>query len=522
LTGDASDRVQEIFASALELGPEERARYIDEQCGGDELLRAQVGSLLESFDLAGQEGFLDHPTQGGTPTEPATPSGSEPTGSERVGSTIGAYHLLEKIGEGGFGTVYIAEQREPIRRRVALKIIKLGMDTRQVIARFEAERQALAMMDHPGIARVFDAGATDLGRPYFVMELVRGEPITVFCDRQRLSVGERLELFRAVCSAVQHAHQKGVIHRDIKPSNVLVLMEDGRPAPKVIDFGIAKATELRLTEKTIFTEFRQFVGTPAYMSPEQAGLTHGDIDTRSDVYSLGVLLYELLTGVTPFDTRSLLEAGYGEIQRVIREVTPPRPSTRLSAAGSIADVARSRGSEPRKLGTLVRGDLDWIVMKALEKDRARRYESASAFAADVGRYLSDEPVEATPPSAAYSARKFIRRHRVAFAFGSALFAALTMGLLGTTAFALRAQHLGKIATAEAAAARVELERATEIKALLSGMLSSLSPEIAMGRDTTVIRSLLEIAGARIEQGQISDPLVRAEIAATIAQVYVTL
>jgi len=522
LTGDASDRVQEIFASALELGPEERARYIDEQCGGDELLRAQVGSLLESFDLAGQEGFLDHPTQGGTPTEPATPSGSEPTGSERVGSTIGAYHLLEKIGEGGFGTVYMAEQREPIRRRVALKIIKLGMDTRQVIARFEAERQALAMMDHPGIARVFDAGATDLGRPYFVMELVRGEPITVFCDRQRLSVGERLELFRAVCSAVQHAHQKGVIHRDIKPSNVLVLMEDGRPAPKVIDFGIAKATELRLTEKTIFTEFRQFVGTPAYMSPEQAGLTHGDIDTRSDVYSLGVLLYELLTGVTPFDTRSLLEAGYGEIQRVIREVTPPRPSTRLSAAGSIADVARSRGSEPRKLGTLVRGDLDWIVMKALEKDRARRYESASAFAADVGRYLSDEPVEATPPSAAYSARKFIRRHRVAFVFGSALLAALTLGLLGTTGFALRAQRLGTIATAEAAAACVELDRATEIKALLAGMLSSISPEVAMGRDTTVIRSLLDSAGARINEGEIRDELVRAEIATIVAQVYVTL
>lgn len=519
MTGGTDDRVQQIFTGAIELEGEARDRFVAEACAGDPELLAQVGSLLASLDRAGQVGFMDRPTVDSAGDEPHA---SPDFGEERIGGTIGPYHLLEKIGEGGFGTVYMAEQREPIRRRVALKIIKLGMDTRQVIARFEAERQALAMMDHPGIARVYDAGATERGRPYFVMELVRGEPITQFCDRDRLPVADRLELFRKVCSAVQHAHQKGVIHRDIKPGNVLVIEEDGRPTPKVIDFGIAKATEARLTEKTMFTEHRQFVGTPAYMSPEQAGLTHGDIDTRSDIYSLGVLLYELLTGDTPFDTRAMLDAGYGEIQRIIREDTPPRPSTRLSTAASIDQIAGSRGSEPRKLGTLVRGDLDWIVMKAIEKDRARRYESASAFAADIDRYLRNERVEATPPTAAYSARKFVRRHRVAFVFGSALLTALTLGLFGTTAFALRAQQLGKVATAEAAAARVELDRATEIKALLTDMLSSISPEVAMGRDTTIIRSLLDSAGSRIEQGQIRDELVRAEIATIIAQVYITL
>ena len=519
MNGDANDRVQEIFANALGLGPEERSRYISDQCGADQALLAQVGSLLDSFDRAGEAGFLDHPTHGGVES---TESGHTEPSAEHVGTSIGPYELLEKIGEGGFGTVYKAEQRDPIRRLVALKIIKPGMDTRQVIARFEAERQALAMMDHPGIARVYDAGATQHGRPFFVMELVRGEPITLFCDRHRLDIPSRLELFRLVCSAVQHAHQKGVIHRDIKPSNVLVLLEDGRPTPKVIDFGIAKATESRLSEHTAFTEVRQFVGTPAYMSPEQAGLTHGDIDTRSDIYSLGALLYELMAGVTPFEIRPMADAGYLEIQRLIRDVDPPRPSTRLHASGSIASIAISRGSEPKRLGMMMRGDLDWIVMKALEKDRTRRYGTASDLSADIGRYLRNEPVEARPPTVRYRAAKFAGRHRVGLAFGSALLISLILGLIGTTAFALRAQRLGSIATIESATARVELARATEIKGLLSGMLSSLSPEIAMGRDTTILKVLLEATAERIRDGQIEDELVRAEVETTLAQVYVKL
>ncbi len=343
--------------------------------------------------------------------------------TEGPGTIIGRYTLQEKIGEGGFGVVYLAEQFEPVRRDVAIKIIKLGMDTREVVARFEAERQTLAMMDHPNIASVFDGGATETGRPYFVMELVKGIPITQFCDERKLSTRERLELFMQVCQAVQHAHQKGVIHRDLKPSNVLVTMKDDRSVPKVIDFGVAKATQARLTEKTLFTRFQQWIGTPAYMSPEQAGLAGLDVDTRSDVYSLGVLLYELLTGRTPFDTQKLMEAGYEAVMQTIRDKEPPKPSTRLStlAKRELSAVAAKRGAEPAKLGRLVRGDLDWIVMKALEKDRTRRYEAASSLHQDLRRYLDNEPVLAGPPTVRYRLKKFIRRHLPAvrtFAIGA--------------------------------------------------------------------------------------------------------
>src|ERR1043166_6415408 len=337
--------------------------------------------------------------------------------AEKPGDRIGHYKILQQIGEGGCGVVYMAEQDEPVRRRVALKVIKLGMDTRHVIARFEAERQALAMMDHPNIAKVFDAGATPAGRPYFVMELVRGVKITSYCDSQKLSTRERLNLFIQVCQAVQHAHQKGIIHRDLKPSNILVTEQDGAPLPKIIDFGIAKATtDQRLTDKTLFTAFEQFIGTPAYMSPEQAGLGGLDIDTRTDIYSLGVLLYELLTGRPPFDSEKFARSVLDEIMRVIREQEPPRPSTRLTTLTEqeLTTVAQRRQIESAKLPHLLRGDLDWIVMKALDKDRRRRYETASGFARDLERFLNNEPIAARPPSTLYRFHKVVRRNKLTF------------------------------------------------------------------------------------------------------------
>jgi serine/threonine protein kinase len=359
---------------------------------------------------------------------------------ERTGMVIGRYKLLQQIGEGGFGIVFMAEQTEPVQRKVALKVIKAGMDTREIIARFEAERQALALMDHPNIARVLDGGATAGGRPYFVMELVRGLPITTYCDQVHLSTRERLELFIKACRAVQHAHQKGVIHRDLTPNNVLVTLHDGEPVPKVIDFGVAKALGQKLTEKTLLTRFEQMIGTPAYMSPEQAALSGLDVDTRSDVYSLGVLLYELLTGVTPLDEATLRQSALDEIRRMIRETDPPKPSTRVGALGErLVEVAKRRHAEPATLGRSLRCDLDWITMKALEKDRQRRrYETVNGLAADIERHLRDEPVTARPPSVVYRIQKVARRHRAAFAASSAVLVALVLGVVISTWQAVRA------------------------------------------------------------------------------------
>jgi serine/threonine protein kinase/WD40 repeat protein len=427
----AKPSVDEIYLSALERSSAQaRSAYLDQACADDDKLRQRVERLLRAQPNVGS--FLESPA-------PEFAETIVPARCERTGTIIGPYKLLEEIGEGGFGVVYMADQNAPVRRRVALKIIKPGMDSKEVLARFKAELQALALMDHPNIARVLDAGATDAGRPYFVMELVRGVPITQYCDQNNLDVRERLDLFVQVCHAVQHAHQKGIIHRDLKPSNVLVTMHDALPMPKVIDFGVAKAIDRQLTQETLFTRFAEMIGTPLYMSPEQAEMNSLDIDTRSDIYSLGVLLYELLTGSTPFDPNRLQQAGFDEIRRIIREEEPPKPSTRIGTLTRTRKVAAAhRHADPNHLSQLVRGELDWIVMKSLEKDRTRRYETANSLALDVLRYLADEPVLACPPSRRYRLRKFVRRHRRSVLAASAVLLALVAGVIGTTWGMIRA------------------------------------------------------------------------------------
>jgi len=476
-------RVKELFLALCEQPAEVRTRALDEACAGDDDLRREVEALLA----------LDETSTHGARAA-AAPS-----------SVIGSFRLLQKVGEGGMGEVWEAEQQRPVRRRVALKLIKWGMDTKEVLARFESERQALVLMNHPNIARAFEAGSSDEGRPFFAMEYVKGAPITAYCDAHRLDTRQRLELFRQVCDGVQHAHQKGVIHRDIKPSNILVVIEDGRPVPKIIDFGVAKATSQRLTERTLFTELGQWIGTPEYMSPEQAELTGLDVDTRSDVYSLGVVLYELLAGAQPFDSEELRSVGFDEMRRRIREDEPPRPSTRVSSLGARSQAAAERRrTDHHGLVRTLRGDLDWIVMRALEKDRTRRYASPAELAVDIGRFLGGEPVEASPPSTLYRLRKFAGRHRGGVVAGALVLAALVAGVIGTTVGLLRAQR-------EAASAH-------QIAGLLATMLGDANPSGPLGAVSSP-EAMLDRGAARIEAELGDQPVVQARLLHVLGEAY---
>jgi WD40 repeat protein/serine/threonine protein kinase len=474
------NREEALFALALEKPVDKRGAFLDAICEGDPSLRQRLDALLAAheqtagvlaegsspFGVPPSGGPAPSPAKAGTPNIPAVKATMKleitDMPDEAVGQTLGRYKLLERLGEGGCGVVYVAEQTVPVRRRVALKVIKLGMDTKAVVARFEAERQALAMMDHPNIAKVLDAGTTETGRPFFVMELVRGIRITDYCDQNQLSTRERLDLFIKICQAIQHAHQKGIIHRDIKPSNILVTLHDGVPVPKVIDFGIAKATEGRLTDSTVYTQLHQFIGTPAYMSPEQAEMSGLDIDTRSDIYSLGVLLYELLAGSTPFDANELMASGIDQMRKTIREEEPVRPSTRFATlkGEDLTTTAKRRSADKSKLMHQLRGDLDWIVMKCLEKDRTRRYETANGLAMDLKRHLNNDTVVARPPSPAYRFQKLVRRNKFAFAAAGAIATALLLGIIASTSQAVRATH----AKRDALAARQQAED-SEAKAL---------------------------------------------------------
>ncbi len=495
-------KAKEVFGEALNMSGLARLEYLDQACSGNEALRDRILKLLESAERP--DAFLQDPTLVSQSLDWAL--------TEKPGTRIGPYKILQLIGEGGFGSVFMAEQTEPVHRRVALKIIKLGMDTRQVVARFEAERQALAMMDHPHIAKVLDGGATQHGRPYFVMDLVAGDPITKYCDRHNLPIEARLTLLLQVCEAIQHAHVKGIIHRDLKPTNILVSTQDGRPFAKVIDFGIAKATASRLTEKTLFTEHRAMIGTPEYMSPEQAE-GGADIDTRTDIYALGVLMYELLTGTTPFQGKDLRSAAFGEIQRIIREVEPPKPSTRITGSrDTLAAIAAHRKIEPRRLGTLVKGDLDWIVMKALDKDRARRYDTASAMALDLRRHLDGQPVSAAPPSLAYQARKFFARHRGKAIAAAFILIALFAGAIATSVYAVlesRARARAEIAEASSRQRATELEAVAQFQDTQLRDIDPATLAIAL-RNDILAEARTSMAAAKVSESEIDSQLHQLE------------
>jgi len=506
----SATQVDPIFFAAVEISsPEERAEYLRRACGDDPQLRQRVEELLEAHFAAGE--FLEQ--------SPATVlHGNNDDVQAGPGTVIGPYKLLQQIGEGGMGIVFMAEQIEPIQRTVALKIIKAGMDTRHVIARFEAERQALAMMDHLNIAKVLDAGTTESGRPYFVMDLVKGVPITQFCDEKHLSLRERLNLMLPICQAVQHAHQKGIIHRDIKPTNVLVAEYDNCAVPKVIDFGVAKATAQKLTEQTMFTEFGQVVGTVEYMSPEQAKFNQLDIDTRSDIYSLGVLLYELLAGSPPFEQKRLREAAFDEVLRIIREEEPPKPSTRLSASDALPSIAANRQTEPARLSRDIRGELDWIVMRSLDKDRHRRYQTALALAEDIQCYLTDQPVTACPPSALYRFRKFARRNKGGVLAVSAVTASVILGLVLASIGFFQARREASRADREAAHALVQANRSEEVSRFLKQMLEGVGPAVALGRDTVLVREILNKTAEHLNELK-AQPEVEAELRHVLGQVY---
>ena len=512
---------ESIFLRALDIASsEEREAYLDQACGQNVNLRAEVKALLHANQKSGD--LLDLPESPATIDQPIT---------GKPGTQIGPYKLLEQISEGGMGVVYVAEQTEPVKRKVALKIIKPGMASQDVITRFEAERQALALMDHPNIARVYDGGVTETGQPYFVMELVQGLPITEYCDSYQLDTRDRLHLFQIVCRAVQHAHQRGIIHRDLKPSNILISRIDGQAVPKVIDFGVAKAVKHRLAEKTVYTQFAQLIGTPLYMSPEQAELGVIDIDTRSDVYSLGILLYELLTGTTPFDRETLKQASFDEMRRIIREDEPLRPSDKLDTlnAEALSTVSKQRHSDPRRLHDVLYGELDWIAMKAMEKDRIRRYETANELAADVQRFLADEPVIAGPPSASYRFRKFAKRNRTLLITAAVVASVLVLATIVSTSLAIWALNAEKRASVQAVAekeqrrkADSEATKSSQIAAFLQGMLDRVGPSVALGRDTELLKEILDETAERIDTELQNQPEVESDLRSTLGAVYFDL